>query len=300
MKIIAVLPFICLILNCLSLDSFLFKGEEITEYKYDNWDGETECPDALDSLPFLPDSQYREVSFKSGNEQIAGVFLGSHLKLSDSDTIILYLHGTSLHIDFYWPRTRLIYSTGYPVLIIDYRGYGKSSGTPTEYGIYEDGFSALRFIKDSLGNPDVIVHAFSLGSLIGCELASKNITGKIKALVLESPVGKVETLVQDASCLDLPGSYVTEYKGNNVEKIKNVSIPFLWIHGTEDELLPIKSNGEKIWNNYQGESGFFIIVEDAGHKNVPSLLGYENYIQILKSFFSGNGNSNEYLTAKRN
>ncbi len=284
--------------GCMSLDPFLFKGEECTTYSFDEYNGKTECTDALDSLGPIDGSTIHEVSFESGPATIAAVLVAQTTTFDSTDTMILYIHGTGPHIDYYWPRTRLLTGTGYPVFAFDFRGYGKSTGTPTEEGIYQDGFSALRYIRENYGNPRVVVYAFSLGSLVGCEIASKDTGGSIIALILEAPIGQVETLVEDASYLDLPGSYVTTYKGKNVEKIRNVQVPLLWLHGTDDETLALETNGKLVYRNYRGDQGYYHIVQSAGHRTIPSVIGYNDYIGYIADFIGGNTAQNPFFSTE--
>jgi pimeloyl-ACP methyl ester carboxylesterase len=284
-----------LFVSCFSLDPFLFNGKKIDSYQLDTYSEKQECKDALDSLGFLPASTYREISLKSGTETIAGILVGFNRLLTYTDTVIYYLHGNTLHLDYYWPRVRLLYETKYPVMVIDYRGYGKSTGSPTEAGITEDGITGLNYLHDSLGNPKIILYAYSLGSLIGCELASAHNDGQIIKCILEAPIGSVQTIGQDASYLDLPGSYLTTYTGDNSEKIKNVNIPLLWIHGTNDETLNRETNGLKIWNNYSSRGGYYIVVSAGGHSNLPSIIGYNVYITTIHNFITGQTRSNPLL-----
>jgi pimeloyl-ACP methyl ester carboxylesterase len=283
---IAALCFTCL--GCLSLDPFLFKGDELDNYKLDNYDGETECSNAITFLADSPQPVTSEITITSGSETIYGILCRKDTAtLTSADTIILYFHGTGPHIDYYWPRTRLLFALGYPVLVIDYKGYGKSSGEPTEQGIYEDGRAALDYINTQYGYPSVIIYAFSLGSLVGCEVASTDTGSNIIQLVLESPIGSVETLVEDACYLNLPGSYVTTYKGNNSIKIVAVNAPLLWIHGTTDETLNRETNGLPVWQAYRTAhpgQGYYIRVDGAGHRNNPFIIGYDRYLECVKDF----------------
>lgn len=277
------LAMLCVLCGCLSLDPFLFSGEELDGYRLDDYAGTTECGDALDSLGPLAEGTAREVALQSGSETIRGILVHDTTSRPALDTVILYLHGNADHIDYYWPRTRLLHATGYPVFVFDYRGYGKSTGSPTEEGIYEDGRSALAYLR-SLGSPAVVVYAFSLGSLVGVKLAAEDTRGEIIALVLEAPIGSVGTLVGDATYLDMPGSYVSTYTGNNAERIKQVSVPLLWLHGTADETLDHRTNGRAIWDNYGGEAGYCIIVEEGGHGTLPQTLGYNTYVRSIDGF----------------
>ncbi|MBN1578275.1 MAG: alpha/beta fold hydrolase [Chitinispirillaceae bacterium] len=284
--------------GCMNLDPFLFKGEEVDAYLFDNYGGETECSDALDLLMPVDMSTVHEISIESGSETIAAVLVSPDTVFDSADTVILYIHGTGPHIDYYWPRTRLLAASGYPVLAIDFRGYGRSTGEPTEAGIYEDGFAALRCLRDRCGDPRVTVYAFSLGSLVGCEIASKDESGRIIALILEAPIGSVETLVQDAVYIDLPGSYVTTYQGKNVEKIKKVIVPLLWLHGTDDGTLALETNGKPVYRNYVGSEGYYAIIEGAGHQTVPSVIGYDRYCACIHDFISGHAAQNPFFSTE--
>jgi hypothetical protein len=273
--------------GCLNLDPFLFNAKEITEYELDNYRGKQECNDAV---TYLNSNKYpvpftREISVPSGKETIYGIICTEDsVPISANDTVILYFHGNAAHIDYYWQRARLLFATGYATIIIDYRGYGKSTGESTERGIYEDGRVFLDYIRDSLNNPSVITYAFSLGTLVGTEVTSTDVHNQIIQFILEAPIGSIETLTQDAAYLNIPGTYVSTYKGNNAEKIKKINIPFLWIHGTEDETLIRETNGLHIWNNYPGQTAYYIKVQKGAHGNVPKILTYATYIKCLKDF----------------
>lgn len=296
--IIAGIVFFC---SCQSLDPFLFNGESLKEYLLDDYTGLSDCTSAISHLNNngYPKPVTREIALNSGGETIYGVLCTKNTTpITSQDTIIYYCHGTSDHIDNYWPRTRLIFATGYPVLIIDYKGYGKSTGKPTEQGIFEDGNTFLSYIRDSLDNPSVIVYAYSLGSLVGCELTSTDTHNQIIQLILEAPIGSIETLVQDATFLNLPGSFVTSFTANNTEKIKLVTDPLLWIHGTKDEMLNLETNGQPIWNNHAGDVGYYITVHGGGHATIPELLTYSKYIKCLKDFIQDVSDKDPILIGK--
>ncbi|MCX7727729.1 MAG: hypothetical protein N2053_12885, partial [Chitinispirillaceae bacterium] len=143
--------------------------------------------------------------------------------------------------------------------------------------------------------PNIVLYSYSLGSLVGCEIASKDKSGKIISLVLEAPINTIETLVEDAAYINIPASYVTTYKGDNSQKIKEVKCPLLWLHGTKDETVDLETNGRKVFENYEGVKGVCLIVNGAKHGNIPTVLGYNNYINVIKDFISGNSSSNPLL-----
>ncbi len=288
-----------LIFSCLSLDPFLFKDQKVDAYLLDEYTGFRECASAIEFLKDSVQPVIDEISLMSGGETIYGLLLRHDTtEITQNDTLILYFHGTSDHIDRYWPRTKLLFATGFPVFVIDYRGYGKSTGEPTEEGCNEDGKQALAYIASNLNNPRVILYAFSLGSLPGCAVAAADAKGQIKQLVLEAPIGSVATLVQDASYLNLPGSFVTTFTGNNAERIKSVSIPLFWIHGTKDETLNRETNGLPIWQNHPGKKGYYIIAHESTHRENPITIGYSRYIKCLRDFIRDNSPKDPIMISK--
>lgn len=282
--------------DCGSLDPFLFNGASVPAYQLDDYQGERECSDALDSIEHWNGnagslSNYYQMQIPSGDGLIHGILLAEDSVLSPHDTCLLYFHGNAAHIDFYWPRARLLHATGFPVLIIDYRGFGMSEGTATEQHLYEDGLAARAFLQTNLGNPQTIIVGYSLGSLPACYVASNTAGTQTCALILEAPIASIATLVTEGAYLDLPASYVTTYNGNNVDRIKDLTIPFLWMHGTSDETLDREAQGMQLWNNYHGSHGVYLRVEPATHTNVPQTLGYRGYVDAIRSFCRGQAES---------
>jgi hypothetical protein len=287
---------VAVLAGCFSLDPFLFSGEPLTSYQFYNYTGEQECSDAIDTVkaleaaglaPAVDDTAFRQYRIKSGNGEISVVLLSQiPPPFKPSDTVAVYFRGKGPHIDFYWPRTRLLHAAGYPVVILDYRGFGMSEGTATEASISEDGHAIMRFISDTLGNPRVVAYAYSLGSLAGCAVLANGSYPQVISLVLEAPIGSIETIVENGSVLDIPGSYLSTYTGNNAERIKTIRVPLLWIHGTSDETNDRETQGLPIWKNHPGV-GFYIKTIGAKHTNNPQMVGYTRYVQTIRLFIQG-------------
>jgi hypothetical protein len=101
---------------------------------------------------------------------------------------------------------------------------------------------------------------------------------------LEAPFASAEAMVQDGSKLALPGSFVTDLKINNADLIKNVQQPFMWIHGTEDDFLNIKTQGEIVYNNHKGRFKEAHRIQGADHSNVPLVFGFKKYLEAIGNF----------------
>jgi pimeloyl-ACP methyl ester carboxylesterase len=301
--LLCIIPIIAAFSGCMSLDPFLFAGKPLDTYQMDSYPGERECASFIDQNPAFNDSFAHIFTIPSGSEHIAGIFLSrtaADTVLPSTDILILYFHGKSDHNDYYWPRTRMLWQAGYPVVAIDFRGFGMSTGTTSEATLYEDARATMKYIQDTLGNPRVIVYGFSLGSMPACELASNSSYNQIIKLILEAPIGKVETIVENGSYLDIPGSYLTTYSGNNAEKIKSVTVPLLWLHGTKDETLPRETHGLRIWNNYTDPAGKgrYIKIENAGHGTIPQTMSsdYTDYIDCIAKFIRDDFSSSWFHT----
>ncbi len=292
---IALLAALCLMPGCMKLDPFLFSGKPVASYQFDRYAGERECGDAIDTVkaleaagkaPPVDDTCIRQYTLASGDGTVAAALLSSlPPPLRSTDTLIVFFRGTGPHIDAYWPRTRLLHATGHSVIVLDYRGYGTSPGTATESSISEDGRTLLNFVRDSLGNPKVVVYAFSLGSLVGCDVLAAGRYSQVIGLVLEAPIGSIQTLVENAGFLDLPGAYATTYTGDNALRIKSIHVPLLWIHGTLDETNDRETQGLPVWNHFSGE-GYFIKSIGANHTTIWQTVGYFRMIAALKAFCS--------------
>jgi pimeloyl-ACP methyl ester carboxylesterase len=263
----------------------------LSEYKFDLYTGNRE----LGTLPetySVADSMRHLVTFISnsseGAAKLYGVYLGD-LQHIATDTVILYCHGNAKHMDNYWSRAKLLAHVGgkhrYGVLMFDYRGYGMSEGKSSENNIYADVDAALKWLQSKgLTSSRLLVYGYSLGSAPSTEVASNAYSLKPIKLLLEAPFASSAVMVQDGSKLALPGSYFTSAKINNAEKIKNVKIPFMWLHGTADSFLSINTHGEVVYKNYGGTKSEALRVIGAEHGDLPSILGYDNYVNAVYNF----------------
>lgn len=279
--------------SCLRLDSQLFNSEELSEYKFESYTGSRE----LGTLPAtyaVADSMRHLVTFTSnssdGAAKLYGVYLGELNKIA-TDTVILYCHGNAKHMDNYWNRAKLLAQVGgkhrFGVLMFDYRGYGMSEGKSSEKNMYADADAALKWLQSKgLTSNRLIVYGYSLGSAPSTEVAANTYSLQPIKLLLEAPFASSEVMVQDASKLALPGSYFTGAKINNADKIKNVKIPFMWMHGTADSFLSINTHGEVVYKNYGGTKGEAYRIAGAEHGDLPLVWGYDNYINTVYQFIS--------------
>ena len=276
--------------GCIKLNDIAFYNETITDYLLDDYNTD---------LDFKLDSTYNvqnihEFSVNSNGFDIAAIYIGE-LSDIDTDTIILYCHGQTRHMDHYWQRAKLLANCGgkerYGVLMFDYRGYGKSEGTPTEQGMYEDVRAAYQWLlNEGASSQRIIIYGFSLGSAPATDLAAYGMSNEFPIkLILESPFASTDFIAQESTLIEVSASYITELEFDNADKIKLVDQPLMWMHGIEDDYVAI-SNGEAIIANYSGVDSTYIRVEGANHgqDGVPQTMGYQNYLNAVQEFIESN------------
>lgn len=291
---LTLLATVCLA-SCMSLDANLLDpGKTITEYRMTDYTGTVDF--RLDSSYTLPASAIHVFALQSKSEsessstKIYAAYLGDTARIA-IDTVILYCHGYSHHMDFYYPRTQLLANVGgknrYGVMMLDYRSFGASEGTATEDGMYADVESAENWLKShGLTSDRFIMYGFSLGCAPAVQLTAHPGPLTPQKLLLESPFASPETLAQDAALLDMPGSFVTNLKMDNAAEIRSVNQPLFWVHGTDDQFIGIATNGEVVFKNYHGSYGEAHRIKGADHSTIPQTWGFRNYADSVLRFIT--------------
>jgi alpha/beta superfamily hydrolase len=272
------------------MDSNLYNSMKLTNYDMDA----TKVDQGLtvdDSYKIPVDKTHLILLTSNDNGNTATIYaeyLGdvSHIA---TDTVIMYFHGNKGHMDYYWNRTKLLANLGgknhFGVMVIDYRGYGMSEGKTTESGMYADAEAALEWLKNKgLSGDRLIVYGYSLGTSVATYKTANPIALKPAKLILESPFASAATMVQNATILAIPPSYITKLSVNNADEIKKVQQPFMWIHGVADPFLNINTNGELVYKNYQGLYKEAHRIPLATHTNVPAVWGLNNYSAAVLNF----------------
>jgi alpha/beta superfamily hydrolase len=289
-----ILYIICLsvvIISCKknNLDALAFPLETTDTYLFENYEGEIEIPEYYkipeDKVHLFPltskDSETGE-TFK-----IYAVYIGDMTTIA-TDSVILYAHGQSKHMDNYWSRAKLLANIGsknnYGVLMMDYRGYGMSEGTPTEHGLNDDVETCINWLKSKgVNEKNTIYYGYSLGCIPLIHLGAYKTDFQPAKLIIEAPLASIENLANSSTLINVHSQFITSLEFNNAEKIKSVTIPLLWLHGIEDTYIEI-SNGQLIYDNYNGEFKEAHKVPNSDHTEVPETLGFENYLEILETF----------------
>jgi fermentation-respiration switch protein FrsA (DUF1100 family) len=133
---------------------------------------------------------------------------------------------------------------GLNLLAFDYRGYGESSGSPSEAGLYRDAEAAYGYLRDTLGVPPerIVLFGHSLGSAVAVELATRV---PAVGLVLEGALMSVIARAQEVYPY-VPVKWIARSRFASIEKIGRVEIPKLFLHARRDDVVPI-AHGRRLY-----------------------------------------------------
>jgi fermentation-respiration switch protein FrsA (DUF1100 family) len=148
---------------------------------------------------------------------------------------VLLLHGNAGNISHRLDKLAVLNDLGASVLLLDYRGYGHSDGSPDEAGTYRDAEAAYRWlIERGIEPQDVIVYGESLGGPIATDLAARQPVG---GLILESSPSSILAVAQHFYPL-LPVSVLLSVRYDALAKIGKVRAPLLVLHSPTDDIVP--------------------------------------------------------------
>jgi len=193
--------------------------------------------------------------------------------------LLIFCHGNAGNIGDRVDNVASLEKAGISVLIFDYRGYGKSSGHPSEEGIYTDALATYHYAVEVLGySPDgVVLFGRSLGAAVAADLALRV---PVAGIILESAF----TNLNDMAWVHypfIPGKFLVKGKFDLLEKMKRIKAPILVVHGERDEIVPLWM-GEKIFETAGGPKGFYKI-PGADH-NDTEMVGGQAYIKRFRAF----------------
>lgn len=199
-----------------------------------------------------------------------------------SSKVLLWLHGNATNIGRQMEELEAYSRLGVNMLALDYRGYGKSEGSPDEAGVYRDAEAAYRYLAEQRRflPGHIIVYGHSLGGAVAVDLASRHPCG---GLIVESSftnTGEMARLMFHLPLIE----YLPRSKFDSLAKITRVHAPILVIHGTRDPTIPF-AMGKKLFEAAP-QPKWFLPVENGEHNSI-STAGGERYWKTLAGFVDG-------------
>lgn len=201
-----------------------------------------------------------------------------HFKNENPKGIILYFHGNRGNLSRWGVITSFFARKEYDVIVMDYRGYGKSTGEITEKKLYNDAQLFYEYVLTKYPEDKIILYGRSLGTGIAIKIASINKPGN---LILETPYNTMEEVTRHWLPI-FPVKKLLKFKFPSKDFIKKVSCPVTIYHGTDDRVVPYAS-GMKLYNGIPATNKEMISVEGGSHNNLIHFDEYTTTIdRILK------------------
>ncbi|ORJ61616.1 alpha/beta hydrolase [Geothermobacter hydrogeniphilus] len=190
--------------------------------------------------------------------------------------LLVFCHGNAGNISHRVDNLRLLRELGLTVFIFDYRGYGRSSGTPSEAGTYSDLRGALVWLQQKGWKQEQMVYfGRSLGAAVALQLALEEPPA---ALILESPFTSIGAMGRHHSpLLWLLGGWLLNTRYDSLGKISDLRVPLMILHGDEDEIVP-QQMGRQLFERAPQPKRFHSL-PGAGHNNSYEVGGeaYRNW-----------------------
>jgi uncharacterized protein len=192
---------------------------------------------------------------------------------------VLFFHGNAGNISHRLEKVTIFRDLGVDTFIIDYRGYGRSEGQPSEEGTYRDAQAAYEYLTQQrkLKPPSIVVYGESLGSAIATDLASKVPVG---GLVLEEGFTSTADVGQEMFPF-IPTRWLVRNKYDTISKLPGMHTPLLVLHSRDDKLIGF-NHGQRLFAAANDPKQF---VELRGGHNDAFLTSALTYRAALSKFF---------------
>lgn len=232
----------------------------------------------LQTTPDRNGMRYEEVRIPSGKSELHGWWIPA--ARADAPTL-LHLHGNFRNISNNMAQTARLHSIGYNLLLVDYRGYGKSGGgEPSEGKMYEDAEAAWSFLLKQRAVPPqrAFIYGNSLGGAVAIDLAVRH--PEAAGLIAESTFTSMVAMAgRDYGYL--PVDWLLNQRFDSLDKVGKLKIPVLFIHGTWDAKVPYPMSQQLFGKAPQPKT--LKLIEGGEHSNSSSVAWLE-YRAALDAF----------------
>ncbi|WP_350333724.1 alpha/beta hydrolase [Coralliovum pocilloporae] len=189
---------------------------------------------------------------------------------------LLRFHGNASTVDYEAKILSHYLDHGYGLMILSYRGFAGSTGSPSEDGLILDGLTAYDALAAKGVPPEqVIVSGHSLGAGIVVQIAARR---PVRAAILVSPFTAASDVAQERYPW-VPVSLLMKDQYRSREQIGKITAPILIIHGTQDQTIPV-AHGERLFA-LANEPKELAILEGAGHANLMDYGSEERALAFL-------------------
>lgn len=192
--------------------------------------------------------------------------------------IVLYLHGNQSNIGWYVEHVGGFHRNGYEVWMIDYPGYGKSTGPMESDMLFAYALQMYKLARTQVSSDSIVIYGKSLGTGIAAWLASRHPSAM---LVLETPYYSLSSLAASRVPF-FPWERMLRIRLDTWAYLRNISVPVTIFHGTDDGVIPYR-NAERLKTVLKAGDRF-VTVPRGGHRDLGRFAEYQ---AVMDSLLSG-------------
>ena len=199
-----------------------------------------------------------------------------HFKAEHQKGVVFYLKGNTKSIKG-WGKFAVDFTRlKYDVIMMDYRGFGKSTGKRTSQGMKHDIQFVYSLVKQQVPEERIVVYGRSIGTPFAARLAARN---EPRLLILNSPIHSLERSI-NRYIPWLPAKYFMRFNLPTYKYLKGVDCPIKIIHGSDDKLVPVSTAIEL--SEIQPDNTRLYLILKAGHLDVHK---FKEYHRVLNEIF---------------
>jgi uncharacterized protein len=187
-----------------------------------------------------------------------------HVAPSDGKPVILYFHGNGGALRYRVARFDKLIADGIGLVAVEYRGYGGSTGSPSERGLIADAEAGYAFAAARYSVPQIVVWGESLGTGVAVALAAEKPVGRV---ILEAPFTSA-VAVGEKRYWYIPVRLLMKDQFNSDERIAKVTAPLLILHGVKDQTVPF-AEGEQLFE-LANKPKHIVKFLDGGHEDLDN------------------------------
>ena len=227
------------------------------------------------ATPAIQGLPYEDVSIRTEDGETLHAWW---VPADDPRGATLVFHGNAGNISHRIDYARMFRALGYDTLLVEYRGYGKSTGAPSEEGTYRDALASWRWLTETRGfrPKEIVLFGESLGGAVACWIAARE---KPRALVLASTFTSVPDLGAEVYRF-LPVRLLSRFKYNTRECVGKVTAPVLVVHSPRDDIVPY-THAERL---YAAANEPKELLEIAGGHNDGFIHTRAEWVKALGAF----------------
>jgi fermentation-respiration switch protein FrsA (DUF1100 family) len=231
----------------------------------------------IEATPEDVDIDYEDVAVTTTDGiRISGWFIPAR----NPRATLLFCHGNGGNISHRLEKIGMFNFLGLNVFIFDYRGYGKSKGSPSEKGLYLDAEAAYQYLlnEKNLAPQGIIAYGESLGGAVAVDLAVRHELGGV---IIEE--GFTSSKDMGRALLPFIPSFIYKSEFDSLEKIKHITAPKLIFHSVNDEIVPFEL-GKRLFDGAPEPKEF---VQLQGGHNDAFLISEELFMGKIDRFIGG-------------